>query len=75
MITEQQTIRPSHPKYKIIDEMCFHSKDLYNYANYLIRQSFIINKEYIPYQKMNCGLHLENPDAAIDSLKNYINYV
>lgn len=56
MIVEQQIIRPSHPKYKTIDEMCFHSKDLYNYANYLIRQSFIINKEYIPYQKMNSDL-------------------
>lgn len=56
MVVEQQAIRPSHPKYKIIDEMCFHSKDLYNYANYLIRQNFIINKEYIPYQKMNSDL-------------------
>lgn len=56
MITEQQVIRPSHPKYKIIDEMCLHSKDLYNYANYLIRQSFIIRDEYISYQKMNFDL-------------------
>lgn len=51
MIVEQQIIRPSHPKYKTIDKMCSHSKNLYNYANYLIRQSFIINDEYIPYQK------------------------
>ena len=56
MITEQQVVRPSHPKYKIIDEMCFHSKDLYNYANYLIRQSFIIDGEYISYRKMNSDL-------------------
>lgn len=56
MIVEQQVIRPSHPKYKTIDEMCSHSKDLYNYANYLIRQSFIINGEYIPYRKMNFDL-------------------
>ena len=52
MIVEQQVIRPSHPKYKIIDEMCFRSKKLYNYANYLIRQSFIINGEYITKRKM-----------------------
>lgn len=56
MIVEQQVIRPSHPKYKIIDEMCSHSKNLYNYANYLIRQSFIIDGEYIPYRKMNFDL-------------------
>ena len=56
MIVEQQIIRPSHQKYKTIDEMCSHSKDLYNYANYLIRQSFIINDEYISYRKMNFDL-------------------
>jgi len=33
---EQQIIRKSHPLWKTIDEMCFNSKNLYNYANYLI---------------------------------------
>lgn len=56
MIVERQVIRPSHPKYKTIDEMCFHSKDLYNYANYIIRQNFIIGNKYIPYRKMNFDL-------------------
>lgn len=50
---EQIVIRNNHPKYKIVDEMCKYSKDLYNYANYIIRKEFIENKEYINYQKMN----------------------
>lgn len=33
--------------------MCFHSKNLYNEANYIIRQEFINNKNYINYYDMN----------------------
>lgn len=51
--TEQQRIKKSHPLWKVIDEMCFHSKNLYNEANYVIRQEFINNGNYIPYTKMN----------------------
>ena len=50
---EQIIIRRSHPKYKIIDEMCFHSKNLYNEANYVLRQEFIKNGNYISYYDMN----------------------
>lgn len=58
---EQQVIRKSHPKFKIIDEMCFQSKNLYNYANYIIRQEFIENGSYISYKEMNFNLkHTQN---------------
>ena len=50
---EQIIIKKDHPKFKVIDEMCFHSKNLYNEANYTIRQEFIETGEYIPYKKMN----------------------
>lgn len=36
--------------------MCYHSKNLYNYANYIIRQEFINNKKYIQYMDMNRDL-------------------
>jgi len=36
--------------------MCAHSKDLYNEANYIIRQEFINNGKYISYYKMNKDL-------------------
>lgn len=50
---EQIIIKKSHSKYKIIDEMCFNSKNLYNEANYVIRQEFIENGNYINYYDMN----------------------
>ena len=39
--TEQQFIRKNHPLYAIVDKYCFYSKNVYNQANYLIRQAFI----------------------------------
>lgn len=56
MRTEQHYIKRTHPLWKVIDEMCFNAKNLYNYANYIIRQEFIKNKQYIPYKKMNYDL-------------------
>jgi len=50
---EQQRIKKSHPLWKTIDEMCAHSKDLYNEANYIIRQEFLKNRKYISYYQMN----------------------
>jgi putative transposase len=53
---EQQIIRRTHPLWNVIDEMCFNAKNLYNYANYIIRQEYINNKRYIPYKEMNFNL-------------------
>lgn len=39
--TEQHRIKKSSQFYPIIDELCWKSKNLYNYANYIIRQEFI----------------------------------
>lgn len=50
---EQIIIKKSHPKFKVIDEMCFHSKNLYNEANYVLRQEFIENNNYVSYSDMN----------------------
>lgn len=50
---EQILIKRNHPKFKVIDQQCFHSKNLYNEANYIIRQEFIQNKNYISYRDMN----------------------
>ena len=50
---EQIIIKKDHPKFKIIDEMCFNSKNLYNEANYVLRQEFIENGNYINYYDMN----------------------
>lgn len=53
---EQQIIHKSHPMWKTIDEMCFNSKNLYNYANYIIRQEYINSNKYISYKELNRNL-------------------
>lgn len=50
---EQIIIKKNHPKFKVVDQQCFHSKNLYNEANYEIRQKFIKYGEYISYKDMN----------------------
>ncbi|WP_236354805.1 RNA-guided endonuclease InsQ/TnpB family protein [Konateibacter massiliensis] len=38
---EQQIIRKNNPIWIIVDKHCFYSKNVYNEANYLLRQAFI----------------------------------
>lgn len=40
---EQQIIRKNSPIYNVVDQYCFYSKNVYNQANYIIRQEFINN--------------------------------
>src|SRR5215467_2769 len=44
---EQHVIESSHPQFRVIDEMAFASKNLWNLANYHARQSFIFQKTYL----------------------------
>lgn len=41
--TEQQIIKKNNPIYDIVDQYCFYSKNVYNQANYIMRQEFITN--------------------------------
>ena len=50
---ERIIIKKDHPKFQLIDEMCFNSKNLYNEANYAIRQELIENGNYLNYYDMN----------------------
>ena len=49
---EQHIITKSHKVWKFIDEYCFKSKNLYNYANYIIRQEFINSDRWIRYNEL-----------------------
>lgn len=42
-LVEKHIIDKNHKLFKEIDELSFLSKNLYNYANYIIRQEFISN--------------------------------
>lgn len=52
-LVEQHVIRRSDPRYQIIDEAAFKSKNLYNAALYEIRQAFIHENHYLSYEEMD----------------------
>lgn len=49
---EQHNIKFNSDFGKFIDRYCFKSKNLYNYANYIIRQEFINNGNWIRYNEL-----------------------
>ena len=48
-LVEQHVISQNDPRYPLIDAACFASKNLYNAANYIVRQVFIHNGIYLNY--------------------------
>lgn len=51
-LVERHLIRKDDPRFAPIDRAAFASKNLYNQANYHIRQSFIHEGKYLPYTKI-----------------------
>jgi putative transposase len=47
-LVEQHVIRATDPRYAAIDRAAFASKNLYNAANYLVRQAFLHEGIYLP---------------------------
>jgi putative transposase len=52
-LVEQHVINKHDPRYSVIDEAAFKSKNLYNAALYEIRQSFIHEGKYLNYTEMD----------------------
>jgi putative transposase len=52
-LTERHIIKSTEHRFAQIDELAFKSKNLYNAANYVIRQSFIYGWKYVSYNEMN----------------------
>lgn len=50
---EKHIIKPNNKYYSLLDEFCYKSKNLYNYANYNIRQEFINNGKWIRYNDLD----------------------
>lgn len=50
---EQHQIKKSNSTWKLIDDLCFKSKNVYNCANYIIRQEFIKNNKWIRYNELD----------------------
>jgi len=46
-LVEQHIIEKNDPRFAKLDAAAFASKNLWNAANYLVRQSFIFDKTYL----------------------------
>lgn len=44
---EQQFIKKNNPIFKIVDQYCLYSKNVYNEANYIMRQEYIKNNKIL----------------------------
>ncbi len=63
--SECHQINIAHPYYKTIDELCYKSKNLYNYTNYIIRQEFINNGIWLRYNYLAHFLKSHEPYKAL----------
>jgi len=61
---EKHVIKPNSEYYSILSDFCSKSKNLYNHANYLVRQEFTQNNNWIRYAELDSLLKadLEYPD-------------
>ena len=50
---KKHIIKENHKYYKMLDDFCFKSKNLYNFANYQVRQCFIICSKLADNKKLN----------------------
>ena len=59
--TEQHIIRKGNPLWCVIDANCFLSKNLYNYANYIVREKFIGDGYWTRYKELRSTLKSSEP--------------
>lgn len=61
---EKHKIKQSNTYYPLIDSFCFNAKNLYNHANYLIRQEFVSNGNWLRYTDLDkiLKVDIEYPD-------------
>ena len=60
-------IRRGSEIWKTVDENCLYSKNLYNYANYIIRQEFITNNKWIRNSALDIALRTSDPYLQLKS--------
>jgi IS605 OrfB family transposase len=64
-LVERHIIRSNHRFYPEIDRLGWLSKNIYNYANYLIRQSFIFEEIYRPYNDIQKAVQVSECYQAL----------
>lgn len=50
---ERHIIKHTHPKFSVLDEVTFLSKNLYNATLYAVRQQFFADESFLEYAKVN----------------------
>src|SRR5713226_714420 len=60
-LVEQHMIDRTDPRYSVIDAAAFASKNLYNAANYKIRQAYIFERRYLSYNEID--KHMQSHEA------------
>jgi putative transposase len=64
-LVEQHIIYVHHPHYRALDAAAFAAKNLYNAANYLVRQSFINDKGYLNYYDVHAQMKAHEAYQAL----------
>lgn len=62
---EKHILKSNSEYYSMIDDFCLKAKNLYNYANYIIRQEFCLSNKWIRYS---------NLDSILKKDKDYPDY-
>lgn len=65
--TEKHIITKSNTMWEQLDELCFKSKNMYNYANYIMRKSFIAKEGIIKYNDLTMQLKHSEPFKDLGS--------
>jgi hypothetical protein len=64
-LVEQHCIRKRDPRYSVIDEAAFKSKNLYNAALYEMRQTFFNEGMYLTYEEIHCRMQSHEAYKAL----------
>jgi putative transposase len=55
-LVEQHVLRKGDPRFACVEQAAFAAKNLYNAANYLVRQSFINHQRYLNYYDVHAQM-------------------
>ena len=64
-LTEQHVIDKDDPRFAMIDEVAFASKNLYNASLYEMRQAFIHHSIYLSYEQMDARMQSHEAYKAL----------
>ncbi|MEQ8996168.1 MAG: zinc ribbon domain-containing protein [Coleofasciculus sp. B1-GNL1-01] len=73
-LVEKHVVRQGTRKWKEIDDLAFKSKNLYNRANYEIRQHFFKTHQILSYNEMASRMRLEESYCALPRKVNNQNF-